>query len=286
MKVFTYLSTATTLVLLLLAGNPAAASLLLTFDCTISGTGNGTNNCAEGPAVAEVLIEELLIDVSIKTGILTVKARTTLSSGDFQLKALFLNFGGALNSNGLYADLPLVDEPPLLNPQNDFNTMEFSFNGTFTGSDLNIIEVVNGGTTALNYKGFDLMLCDTGVGQCDFDLSSTFSILGYLQSGNGFKLTPELFDALTDDSGNANNPDELLLATNPCMDFVPGHLRAAVHITPATSGDLKAACLAGGSYGPYYGDGEEVNVPVPEPTTIALLVLGLAGLGFGRTRHR
>lgn len=271
MKRLSMLSTPLTVVLLLLSGSVSAGPLLLTFDCTISGTGSGTNNCAEGPTVAEVLIEE-----TATMGVLSVSARTTLS-GSHQLHALFLNFGGALDSNGLFSDLDVEAHPPA-GPQNDVNTIQFSFDGSFT--DTNIIEVENGGTNALNYKGFDLMLCDTGVGQCDFDLSMSFEVLGYLRSGNAFHLTPALFDSLTADSGNVNNPDELLLATNPCMGFVPGHLRAAVHITSATSGTLDAACLQGGSYGPYYGDGEEVNVP--EPTTIALLLLGFAGFGFRR----
>ena len=236
--------------LFMLSGSVSAGPLLLSFDCTISGTGSGTNNCAEGPTVAEVLIEE-----TATSGVLSVSARTTLA-GSHQLHALFLNFGGSVDSNGLFSDLVLEAHPPA-GPQNDVNTIQFSFDGTFT--DTNIIEVENGGTTALNYKGFDLMLCDTGVGQCDFDLSTSFAVLGYLRSGNAFDLTPELFDAFTSDSGNVNNPDELLLATNPCMGFVPGHLRAAVHITSATSGTLDAACLQGGSYGPYYGDAEKVG---------------------------
>lgn len=268
----------------LVAASATAAPIVFTYNCTISGTGAGVNVCDEGPEIAQLTIAEVASEV----GVLSLSIKRLFPAPpdgpvDLELQAIHLNYTGDLIAGtDLFQGLPIVSNPPA-GPKNDTNSIEFSPNLAF--NPLTVIEVLNNSTTALNYKGFDLQLCDSppggnGVGLCGVPVTMTDTIFGYIRSGNSFELTPELFDGLTEDTLHT---DEARMF-NDCL-LMPAHLRSAVKIVEATSGDVanNEVCGGGGNYGPYYG-ALESSTRVPEPNPLLLLGAGMLALGFARRR--
>lgn len=276
--------------LLLVAGGLYTASvqsapITFTYNCTISGTGSGVNVCDQGPNVAQLTIAEVAGEI----GVLSLSIQRLFPAPpngpvDLTLQAVHLNYTGDLiPGTDLYQHLPVISKPPA-GAQNDTNSIEFSRDLSF--APLTVIEVLNNSTTALNYKGFDLQLCDSppggnGVGLCDVPVTMTDTIFGYIRSGNNFNLTPELFDGLTEDTLHT---DEARMFDN-CI-IMPAHLRSAVKIVEATSGHVANddVCGGGGNYGPYYGSLDD-SVMIPEPNPLLLFGAGMLILGFlGRRR--